>query len=106
MSESPKRIYIAGCVTDGGRYTEAEYSKKFTDAERRLRGAGHIPVNPTTLNHDHQKRWRDYMVVALHAMLDCDEVLALPCWRRSRGATIEVILALQLQKHVTFEQGE
>lgn len=110
MSESPKRIYIAGCVTDGGRYTEAGYSKKFADVEDRVRAMGHQPVNPTTLDHNHQRRWQDYMVVALHAMLDCDEVLVLPCWRRSKGATIEVQLALRLNKPVKFverfEQGE
>lgn len=98
-----KRIYIAGCVTDGGRLTKADYEEKFYEASGRIFEAGHIPVNPTTLPHNHARRWQDYMIEALHAMLDCDAVLVLPCWKRSKGATIEVQLALRLGKEVIFE---
>lgn len=97
------RFYIAGCVTDGGRIKEKEYSRKFAEAEDAVRGMGHHPVNPTTLDHNHQRRWQDYMVEALHAMLDCDGVYALPCWRKSKGATIEVQLAIRLGKQVIFQ---
>lgn len=100
---SPKRIYIAGCVTDGGRISEIGYKQKFAEACERVVQSGGIPVNPTTLDHNHRKRWQDYMIVALHAMLDCDAVLALPCWRVSKGATIEVQLALRLNKEVIFD---
>lgn len=108
MIESPKRIYIAGCVTDGGRITEQGYRQKFDTVAARVRALGHVPVDPTRLDHNHQRRWQDYMVEALHAMLDCDEVVALPCWKRSKGATIEVQLALRLNKPVKFieQQGE
>lgn len=102
MTASPKRIYIAGCVTDGGRVSENGYRKKFDIAATNLRLLGHQPVDPTRLPHDHRRRWQDYMVEALHAMLDCDAVLALPCWKKSKGATIEVQLALRLNKEVIY----
>lgn len=103
MTNSPKRIYIAGCVTDGGRITEDGYRQKFDEAAISVRLMGHTPIDPTRLPHNHQRRWQDYMIEALHAMIDCDVVLALPCWRRSRGATIEVQLALRLRKEVVFD---
>lgn len=106
MTKSPKRIYIAGCVTDGGRITENGYREKFDTAAAKVRILGHVPIDPTRLPHDHQRRWQDYMIEALHAMLDCDVVLALPCWKKSKGATIEVQLALRLGKEVIYVAGE
>lgn len=103
ITKSPKQVYIAGCVTNGGMIPEADYRKKFDTAAAKLRVLGHEPLDPTTLPHNHARRWQDYMIEALHAMLDCDAVLALPCWKRSKGATIEVQLALRLGKEVIFE---
>lgn len=80
-----KRIYIAGCVTNGGMIPEANYTQKFIDAENLIRASGHEPLSPTMLPHNHARRWQDYMTEALHVMLDCDAVLALPCWKRSKG---------------------
>lgn len=96
------KCYIAGCITDGGRIVGNGYVEKFARAEEEVRALGLIPVNPVTLNHDHEKRWQDYMRVTLHAMLDCDTVYALSCWRRSKGATVEVQLALRLEKRVIY----
>lgn len=104
ITKFPRRIYIAGCVSDGGRIKESDYRWKFDNAAARLRILGHTPVDPTRLDHNHARQWQDYMIEALHAMLDCDAVLALSCWKRSKGATIEVQLALRLGKEVIFER--
>lgn len=96
------KCYIAGCVSDGGRLTETGYREKFAKAQQEVLDLGYQPVDPTALDHNHQRRWQDYMRVALRAMLDCETVYVLPCWLRSKGATIEVQLALRLEKKVIY----
>lgn len=98
MGNQVKRIYIAGYIGN-----DPNAFSKFVDAAAQIVIDGHIPVNPMALPHDnHNGSWEQYMVTDLHAMLDCDEVHALPCWKKSKGATIEVQLALRLNKPVRF----
>lgn len=85
------RVYISGPITG---HDDAEV--EFSVAESALEQKGHEPVNPFKLNHDHGKTWGEYMRVDVAAMMTCDAVLALPGWQVSRGADIEVRLALSL----------
>ena len=86
------RVYISGPITgrpDGNR-------TEFEIAEASIRHLHHEPVNPQTLAHDHGKTWAEYMKVDLAALMTCDAVLALDGWQFSRGAKIEVGLAVEL----------
>lgn len=97
-TESPKRIYIAGAIAG-----EPHPERKFQAAAGILERLGYIPVNPFTVAPTTDGwSYEQYLIADLHAMLDCDEVVALPCWKRSKGATIEVQLALRLNKPVRF----
>ena len=42
------------------------------------------------------KPWEDYLRDALRLMLTCDAVVVLPGWRESKGARLEVYVALEL----------
>ena len=42
------------------------------------------------------KPWEEYLRNALRLMLTCDAVVALPGWRESKGARLEVYVALEL----------
>lgn len=98
MVDRVKRIYIAGYIG-----SDLLAPQKFANAAAQIVVDGHIPVNPMALpHHSHNGSWTEYMITDLHAMLDCDEVYALPCWKKSKGATIEVQLALRLNKPVRF----
>lgn len=93
------RFYIAGRISD-----ETDYWHKFQRAQQRLETDGHTAVNPCTLHDGREGReWADFMIRDIKAMLDCDGIYALRCWRWSKGATIEVQLALRLGKVVVYE---
>lgn len=96
-----KKCYIAGKITGQLKKT---YEAKFRRAEITVSVLGYDPVNPCTLNHDHDRSYESYLKTALIAMLGCDAVYALPDWKDSRGATIEINLAKALQMKIIYEQ--
>lgn len=97
----PKKVYVSGKIS-GLNLNEAKL--KFFDATVELCGNNHIPVNPFDILPDckGEPTWEDYMRADLKEMLDCDAVYALPCWKDSKGARIEVNLALSVGIPVYF----
>lgn len=75
-----------------------------------------IPVQPHEGEHcprimdagegaDHD--WSCYMRADIAAMMDCDAILMMPGWMYSRGAGLELHIALQVGLHsYFFEQTE
>lgn len=97
-----KKIYIAGKVT-GLPY--AQVWEKFDNVQKRLMNDGHIPHNPVAMVKAcklEQHSWEDIMKECLKILVDCDEVHMLPCWKESRGATLERDLALRLNIPVIY----
>jgi hypothetical protein len=98
-----KKIYISGKITG----IEAQAAQLFEQAETDIRNAGFEPVNPMKLNHNHDKSWESYMKADLKALLDCDGIFMLNNWTDSKGALIELDLALKLKIPIhLFIDGE
>jgi hypothetical protein len=81
------KIYNAGNVPGDPHYTE-----KFLEAENKLYEAVFFPVNlaaciPKTTT------WRTAMKTAIKLMLQCDGILLLKDWKKSKGAKLEVKIA-------------
>ena len=87
-----KKAYISGQIT-GLEPDEVEFWFTFGETEAKLRNLH--PVNPTKLNHDHDKTWASYMIEDLKALADCQYILMLPNWTRSNGAKIEHQMAIE-----------
>jgi hypothetical protein len=66
--------------------------KAFADAAGNLRAMGYEPINPHDLPHT-STEWHDCMRLDIKALCDCDGIVMLPGWIRSRGARIERALA-------------
>lgn len=62
--------------------------------ECRLRGWGY--VNPAEFGVEEGKTWPDYMRRDIKALMECDSILLLPDWRKSKGAMLEHDIAEQL----------
>ena len=94
------KFYIAGRISN-----ELDYRVKFARACTEVLLLDHTPVNPCEIDHSqHNQTWEGFMVADIHVMLDCDGVYALRDWKSSKGATIEVQLAMRLGKTIIFQE--
>jgi hypothetical protein len=77
----------------------------FHAAAAELRARGYEVVNPAEINPDSAMAWADCMRADIKALCDCDALVLLPNWQRSKGAHIELNLAhrLEMQIHALHE---
>lgn len=93
------KVYIAGRIAD-----EKDYRTKFQRAEAEVMALGHSAISPCEIHADcNHQAWEQWMVCDLHEMLDCDGVYALRDWQSSKGATVEVQLAMRLNKTIIYQ---
>lgn len=88
-----KKIYLAGKVSG---LTSIEASQKFGKVEKQLMDEGYEVINPLNLV-DFNDTWENAMRICIKAMMDCDEVYFMKCWKDSKGACIERIIAEKLE---------
>lgn len=78
----------------------------FNSAEQQLENLGHVGVNPFKLdeleplpptNNNTDKNYLNLLKRDLSYLLGCDGVLVLPHWEISRGASLEVLVAVKLE---------
>ena len=97
------KIYISGKISgleiDAVEITFAMY-------EKQLKAHGFEVVNPLNLPTPEKPTWQGYMRNDIKALMDCDAVYAMPNWRDSIGARIEVGLARELNIPVYEKIGE
>ncbi len=86
------KLYVAGPMTGLPDYNYPA----FHAAEAELRAAGYDVANPASIGVQDGWEWQDYMRAGLRLMLDCDGIALLDGWHASRGAQIELRLAMAL----------
>ncbi|MBP4139647.1 DUF4406 domain-containing protein [Flavobacterium geliluteum] len=94
-----KKIYIAGKVTGE---PIAQCTMKFGNAQKQIEALGFEVVNPLALVNDWKAPWHEAMKKCLKALIDCDGVLMLDDWHLSKGAKIELQLAISLGLSVQY----
>lgn len=92
------RVYISGPITG---ITDNNASA-FEAAEKLIASIGLVPVSPLR-NCPMFAKWAEYMRFNIPRMLQCDCVYAIPNWRKSKGARIEIQLALDLDLSIRFD---
>ena len=93
------KFYIAGPMTGLPDFNYPEFNK----AADELRKQGYKVVNPAELDGgDTSMTWTYYIKRDLKELLDCQGIVLLKGWEKSRGATLEAfvayILGLRLYK--------
>lgn len=91
------KVYVSGPMSG---LPEFNYPA-FRAASARLRQFGFTVECPTEIGtraglEPGTATWEDFMREDLRALLDCDAVVTLPGWQRSRGATLECHVAVAL----------
>jgi hypothetical protein len=97
-----KKIYISGKITG----IEDQAPELFKKTAHELLKQEFHPINPMTLNHNHDKSWHSYMREDIKALCDCDLIYMLSNWKDSKGAIIENQIANFLGLEVIFQQKE
>ena len=89
------KIYISGPITGlPNKNIEA-----FNTAAEKLRTLGFEVLNPFDLDQtgfNPEECWFKYLKRDLKEMLSCDALCLLPGWEESKGARLEIIVAIQL----------
>ena len=88
-----KKVYIAGKVTGEPRL---ERAAKFQKAQEHLRSLGFDAVNPLEVVGSWEVSWKEAMRKCIAAMMECEIIYLLPCAHNSKGAKLEIRLALEL----------
>jgi hypothetical protein len=93
--------YIAGPMTGLPEFN----FPAFNAVAEELRANGIDVRNPADNGAEPGQTWQHYMRLGLRQLLECDEILLLPNWEHSRGATLERHIAEQLGMTVTIWQA-
>lgn len=88
-----KKIYISGPITS---ITPEVARPIFESAEKKLTQMGFKAVNPMKNGIHPQAEWREHMKADIKLLMDCDAILLLDDWYKSRGARLEYNNAKEL----------
>jgi hypothetical protein len=74
---------------------------------QRQRDLGHEVINPAELDADvgTDHPWNFYLRRDLKLLADCERIVLLPGWERSKGATLEHHNAQQLGFEIVYPEG-
>lgn len=90
------RVYIAGPMTG---YPELNFPE-FERAATALRAKGCEVISPHEVCPDKEMAWCDAMKRDIVVLLDCDMIVTLDGWEKSKGASLEVHIGKALDKPV------
>ncbi len=97
-----ERVYIAGPMTG---LPDLNFPA-FANAAADYRSRGCHVENPAEINPDPTMPWEECMRRDIPCMLTCDTIIMLPGWRKSRGANIELNLAVAVGMAVVYPNEE
>lgn len=94
------KTYISGKISG---LSESEYTENFRKTESYLRfdcGIKNV-VNPLKIKPFLGiKSWTCYMIADIYQLLKCDAIYMMDNWYNSRGAMIELAIALLFKKKI------
>lgn len=62
-------------------------------AKEKIKGMGHEPVSPLEVSTDENATYSEHMGKDIAALLECDAVMFVGYWKRSKGCLLEYYAA-------------
>ena len=87
------KIYISGPITG---HDKQEVSRAFAEAKRLIIDAGHTPVNPLENGLPETATYEMHLLKDFQMMLECDAIILLYGWSRSKGCRMENYIAVNM----------
>jgi hypothetical protein len=99
----PFTYYLSGPMTG---YPEHNFPL-FRDVTKRLRADGLRVISPHEVNEEGAPElpYEEYIKRDIKVMLECNSIIMLPGWYRSKGARIEFDLAMDLNFFIYRLEG-
>ncbi len=105
-----RSVYIAGPYTGKTREEEDKNVRAAAEVAASYLKRGWAVFCPHTMtcmidrefNKEGILDWANWMELAIYWLSHCDAVAFLPNWRKSKGATIEHIIAVALGKEIIY----
>jgi hypothetical protein len=96
------KLYLSGKIT--GLPTPS-YQEKFKAAQRKYERHGFKVVNPIYIKPLFGRpSWLCYMIADVWQLLSCKTIVMLYDWHDSRGARIELMVAILLRKQIIVDR--
>ena len=92
------RLYISGPMTGKPGLN----FPAFIDAARNLREQGYEVINPVEINSDPNAKWEDCLKKDIEELKKCDVIVLLDGWHQSKGARVELGVALSREMEIRF----
>lgn len=92
-------IYISGPIS--GRNMD-EVTTHFNEAREVIEQCGHKAVSPLDNGLPDSATWKEHMKADINMLFDCDAILMLFDWKRSKGARIEHGIATEIGMTVFY----
>jgi hypothetical protein len=87
-----KTVYISGPISNIPNHNR----EAFAAASKLLIEKGYVPVNPLEIISDQGASWSECMKADIAELMRCDGVFVLDGWTKSKGASLEVLIASRL----------
>lgn len=84
-------IYISGPMSNCENLNREEFQR----VEDPLKAKGHSVINPHKLGHK-TDNWITCMKTDIVALMECDSIYMLKGWHKSKGAKLELFIAMAL----------
>lgn len=97
-----KTIYVAGPMTG---YDNLNF-EAFNFFAENLRADGWKVHNPAEINPDLDADWADCMIEDIQYVVNSDAIFMLRGWEKSKGATVEWIVANALGLEIYYEDDD
>ena len=86
------RYYLSGAISN-----QPNFKKYFKEFEDELRHWGIFDIfNPAATDWPLNVKWETCMKYDLKILVDCDVLVLLPNWKKSRGVALEIHIAKAL----------